>query len=140
AQKGLEGTLGVVDPGVDHLAVAAARLLPVGLVPVEQQDALEVPRELFGDGQADHARTDDGDVEMVLVHSGYVKAIHPKFKSKGDSGRRTVPRVLPDCRHAGTPGRRSPRRPGSFLAARRLGRDLARRVDGVCLVAASMDG
>jgi hypothetical protein len=68
AQRRLEAAGRVVDPGVDDLAVAAARLHAEPLVPLEEHDRPAARRELPRARQPDHAGPDDDDVS---VHRTY---------------------------------------------------------------------
>jgi hypothetical protein len=65
AQPRLEGSRGVVDPGVDDLAVAAARFLADSGVPLDDADVAARAGELGGDGEADDSGPDDGDFEIM---------------------------------------------------------------------------
>ena len=60
-----------VDPGVDHLTVAGARLLAEAGVFLHDQDVPVMRGQLFGDGETDDAGPDDGDSEGI--HQKWVR-------------------------------------------------------------------
>jgi hypothetical protein len=67
---------------MDDFAVAAARFLPMALVFFQQQDSAEMPGQLFCDSQADHACTDDRDIEWMPFHGRHLKAKGKKVQGK----------------------------------------------------------
>jgi len=70
AQRGLEALRRVVQPGVDHAAVARRRLLAQSAVALEHGDGLAAAREHGGARHADHATADDHGMKLFHADSG----------------------------------------------------------------------